>query len=234
MHMNHSDPEKLEIKFTIAEAAAGLYSKNDGLFTLRQITEKTEIPVSEIVGLFPGKKEILEFYYESILIRYRLMSEDIEHFDQLLLAEKISNFVFTSFDIMSEQLKFIEMSFDKLILCPGATKGFKRGIENLFNDIFTRDDRISTTGSILSNNALYTILRQKYLFLVRFWLHDRSDGKEVSMELTDKYTTFLQELMYSKTIDKGFDLAKFIFTNNIFRPDLEFLKDFFPNVEIRD
>lgn len=232
--MNNSEAEILEKQFTIAETAAGLYAQNDGIFTLRQIADQADVTVADILGLFPGKKEILEFYYESILIRYRLMSEEIDQFDQLLLAEKISNFVFTSFDIMSEQPDFIEMSYDEFVLCPGSSKGFKHRIEHLFNDFVTRDDRVSSAGSLFAHGALYTLFRQKYLLMIRFWLYDKSEKKEVSMELTDKYTTFIQELMYSKTIDKGFDLAKFMFTNNIFQPDFRFLKDLFPTIEIRD
>ncbi|MDR8392101.1 TetR/AcrR family transcriptional regulator [Aliifodinibius sp. S!AR15-10] len=232
--MDNFDPEIFEIKFTIADAAAKQYEKQGKNFTLHRVAEEVDLDVANIFEYFPNKKAILLFYYEAIIVRYLLMLQEIEGFEDYTLAEKLSNFAYTSFDLFGEHEEFVRQTFRPLILCSYTTTEFEAKSRQLIKDFFTSDPRISMSSSLLTNDYLYSLLYKKYTALIRFWLKEESEGKEVSMELTDKYTVFLQEIMYNTTIDKGLELAKFLFTNNIFGRGFESIKKLFPEIEIRD
>lgn len=231
--MKNIDPEIFETKFKISEAAVTQYEEHGKDFTLKQVARQADLTVSDIFEYFPNKNAILLFYYESLIVRYRLMLQEIEDFEDYLLAEKLSNFVYTSFDLLKEHESFVQNTFQSLILCSYSTTEFEKRIKHLLSDFFTTDPRISASSGMLMNDYFYRVLYQKYTALIRFWLKDDSEGNEVSMELTDKYTVFLQELMYSAAIDKGFDLAKFLYTNVIGK-SFESIKKLFPEIEIRD
>lgn len=232
--MKNFNPETFQIKFTIAEAAVQQYEERGSNFTLKQVAEAADITVSDIFEHFPNKKAILLFYYEAMIVRYRLMLEDIDGFGDYLLAEKLSNFAYTSFDMFGEHEDFVRQTFKPLIICSFSKTEFEKGVEELLSEFFNSDPRISMGSSFLMNDYLYRLLRKKYLMLVRFWLQDESEDKELSMELTDKYTAFIQEIMYSAAVDRGVDLVKFFFSNNIFTSGFESIKKMFPEIEIRD
>jgi len=231
--MTDFDPDLFKTKFEIAEAAAELYPEHGDSLTYRQIAGETGLEVGELFEYFPNKESIFRFYYEAIVVRYRLMLEEIEGFEDYLLEEKLSNFAFTTFDMLQEKEEFVELTFKTVILWSYAKTPFEEAVDQLLRDFFAGDPRISASSSILMNDYFYAILRKKYLRLIAFWLNDDSDGKELSMELTDKYTAFLQEAMYSATLDRGLELLKFMFSNKILTRNIPFVKELFSKIEIR-
>lgn len=234
--MKDFDTETFQTKFAIADTAVGIYEEHRESFTLKQVATKLEINVADIFEYFPNKQAILLYYYESLVYRYRLMLRDIEDFDDYLLAEKLSNFVFTTFDMLSEHEAFVRKTFRPLVVCSYTTTEFEKQTEQLLNEFFTGDSRISMSSGLFLNAYFFKLIRKKYIALVRFWLRDESEDKEVSMELTDKYTAFIQEVMYNAAIDKGFDLAKFFYTNTntIIGDSFRSIRNLFPEIEIRD
>lgn len=227
------DPEELQIKLIIAGKAAELYARQNGSFTLHQIARETELEVGEIFNYFSDKRAILEFWYISLIIRYRMMIAEIEDFNTYTLNEKLSNFVFASFDMMTEQQEFVEKSFDKIICSPYTTTEYEKEVQQLFKQFFENDPMVATSSKLVANNYLYPLLRQKYVGLVHFWINDTSEDRELTMELTDKATSFIQEMAYSTILDKGFDLFKFMISNNIFVPKLPFIDSIRSKFDIR-
>lgn len=201
------DTEKLNDKIELTEAAIDLYIEDQ--FTIPNLTAKTGKTASEIYTLFPNKKSILKFYYSSLVIRYRAMVEEIEDFGSYSISEKLSNFIFTLFDMMDERRSFVGDTFYKYEWkCTGNSE-FQEEIKNLFKDFFTSDGNIATSAGFLIGDLFYSSLKTQYLFLIKFWLEDDSEDRERTFALTDKITGFIEELVYSKIVDKGFDLAKY-------------------------
>ncbi|MEQ8526126.1 hypothetical protein [Gracilimonas sp.] len=201
------DTEKLNIKIELTEAAIDLYIKDQ--FTIPNLTDKTGKSASEIYALFPNKKAILKFYYPSLVIRYRAMVGEIEDFDSYSISEKLSNFIFTLFDMMDDRREFVEDTFRKYEWkCTGNSE-FQEEVKHLFKDFFTSDGNIATSAGFLIGDLFYSSLKTQYLFLIKFWLEDNSEDRERTFALTDKITGFIEELVYSKIVDKGFDLAKY-------------------------
>lgn len=201
------DTEKLNIKIELTDAAIDLYIEDQ--FTIPNLTDKTGKSASEIYALFPNKKAILKFYYPSLVIRYRAMVGEIEDFDSYSISEKLSNFIFTLFDMMDDRREFVEDTFRKYEWkCTGNSE-FQEEVKHLFKDFFTSDGNIATSAGFLIGDLFYSSLKTQYLFLIKFWLEDDSEDRERTFALTDKITGFIEELVYSKIVDKGFDLAKY-------------------------
>lgn len=206
--------EKLQTKLEITGIAVDLYVEQDGEFSLSQISKEIDLSVAEIFDYFPNKQAILDFYYTSLAIRYRLMIEEIEGFETYSLSEKLSNFVYASFDMMSEKQEFVAKTFNRMIRYSYGKKDYAKKVETILKSFFEEDPRISSSSSLIMNSLFFQLLSRKYFYLVSYWIEDESEGKEQSMELTDKVTALIQEVMYNSVADKSFDLLKFLLSNS--------------------
>lgn len=224
--------EELQIKLEITGTAVDLYVEQDGVFTFNQIAKELEIDVADIFNYFHNEKAILEFYYTSLVIRYKLMIEEIDDFETYSLGEKLSNFIYASFDMMQEKQAFVEATFNKMIRYSYTKTDYSKKVEALLESFFREDAGISSSSSLLMNSFFFQLMRAKYLYLVSYWLRDDSEGKERTMELTDKLSSFIQEVMYNSVADKGFELMKFLVTNT--KCSVPFWDKISSKIEIRE
>lgn len=199
--------KELNTKIELTEAAIDLYIEDN--YSIPNLTKKTGKSASEIYTLFPNKNSILKFYYPSLVIRYRAMINEIEDFDTYSISEKLSNFAFTLFDMMDERRQFVEDTFEKFERKCTSKSEFQKEIKSLFKEFFTSDGNIATSAGFLIGDLFYASLKTQFLYLIKFWMEDDSEGRERTFALTDKITGFIEELVYSKIMDKGFDLAKY-------------------------
>lgn len=208
--------ESLNTKISISTTAVSLFQK--GEFTIPKLVKATDNSASEIFALFPTKTSILQYYYPSLIVRYKSMVAEIEDFDEYTISEKLSNFIYTLFDIMDEDRSFIESTFADYQMTWFTETDFHREIDELFKVYFRNDSQTSLAAALFMGNYFYSRLRTQYLYLIRFWLHDTSSGNERTLALTDKFTAFVEEVTYSTIVDKGFDLAKYVLSStNVIR-----------------
>ncbi|MBD3614924.1 MAG: hypothetical protein HUJ22_00025 [Gracilimonas sp.] len=215
--------KELNIKIGLTQAAIDLYIEDR--FSIPNLTKETGKSASEIYTIFPNKKSILKFYYPSLVIRYRAMISEIDDFDSYSISEKLSNFAFTLFDMMDERRGFVEDTFEKYEWKCASKSEFQKEIKSLFKDFFTTDGNIATSAGLFIGDWFYASLKTQYLFLIKFWLEDDSEARERTFALTDKITGFIEELVYSKIVDKGFDLAKYSLNASGFSKQVEDFND---------
>jgi hypothetical protein len=213
--MNDSEFNHFKVKLAIADAAAGLYAQSNGSFNLHQVARETGLKVNNILEYFNNQEDIIYFYYASLITRYHLMIDEIEGFEVFTLSEKLSNFAYASFDMLAEREDFVAQTFRHYILCSCKKTKYENEIEQLMGEFFENDSGKSAAGGRMINKCSLRLIRKKYLMLVRFWLNDESEGKEITMELTDKVTGLIEEALYNSVIDRSFDLAKFLFSNDV-------------------
>ena len=201
--------ENLNDKIDIALKAVELYEKK-GKLNIPDLIDSTGFTASEIYTYFANKKAILAFYYEALVYKYQVMIEEIDGFEDYSISEKFSNFIYTMFDMLSESPVFVNDTYEKYILRNGFCSGFQTIVTNAFKDFLTSDGEIAVSAGLLMKDCFYSLLATQYLFLIRFWLKDESPEKQSSLALTDKLTSLFQEAVYNKTIDKSFDLVKYL------------------------
>lgn len=216
--------EKINTKIEITWKAVELYQKK-GKVSIPDLVDTTGLTASEIYSHFPNKKSILSFYYPALVYQYWAMIEDIDGFEDYSLTEKFSNFIYTLFDMMSESPAFVDATFDKHVFRKGYQSEFHKEVTALFKDFLTSDGEIAVSAGFVMKDYFYKILTSQYLLLIRYWTTDESEGKERSLALSDKLTSLLQEAVYNKTLDKGFDLVKYLFSSIGVGKEIPFVGD---------
>ena len=220
--------DQINDKIELCETAIDLILANES-YTIAQLSEATGQSASQIYTLFPNKTAILEFYYPSLVIRYSAMIEEIDDFESYSISEKLSNFIFTSFDMMDDRKEFVEYTFQKMIVDKGCDSEFHKEVTSLFKHFFTSDGRIAVSAGFVMKDYFYEFIAREYLDIIKFWLNDDSDGKERSFALTDKLTGFVEEVVYNKVIDKGFDLAKYLISHAGLAKNIPFFGEWITN-----
>lgn len=201
-------------RMAIIQEAATLYLEDDASYTVANLAKRLEVEPADIYAYYPNKYSILDGYYTLLIDRYRNMVEEIDNFDQYDLAEKISNFIYASFDMMTENRVFVEETFEQRVLNATTEHPFQAEIKTLFKEFFAKDSKIAGSSQLLMQDIFYDFLARQYFHLVTFWLKDESPDEEKTMAYADKLTSFLQEVMYTSVLDKGLDLLKFMAQND--------------------
>ncbi|MEQ9264338.1 MAG: hypothetical protein RLN81_03910 [Balneolaceae bacterium] len=216
------EAEEINKKIEITWKAVELFEKK-GKVSISELVKETGFTSSEIYALFPNKHAILEYYYPALVLQYWAMIEEIEGFESYSLSEKFSNFAYTTFDMMSENEKFLKRTFNRYVFQKGSGSAYHGEVTELLKHFLTSDAEISVSAGFFMKSYYYSFLSSQFLFLLKYWMKDTSEGKERTLALTDKLTSLLQESVYNKTIDMSFDLLKYIFTSSGVEKNIPFL-----------
>ncbi len=218
------DADHINKKIEITWAAVDIY-QDKGRVSIPDLVQATKLSATEIYELFPNKKAILAYFYPALVMQYWAMIDEIEDFENYSISEKFSNFIYTMFDLMAEREHFVKDTFDKLVFRKGSSSDFHEETTTLFKEFLTTDGNIAVSAGFFMGDNYYKILASQYLFLIKYWLNDTSDNKERTLALSDKLASLFEEIVYNKSLDKGFDLIKFIFGGKDFESWLPKLDD---------
>jgi hypothetical protein len=199
-----------ELKISIAELAVEKYITNPR-FTIQSVAKDLDISAKEIFDLFPNRSSILRYYYESRFILYRKQVDAIDDYVDYTLSEKLSNLFLSLLDQFSQKREFVLRTYSGGV-CSNNFKGsFDENLKKEVHNIFQSDSRISSSASFFKRPFIYTAISKHFDGFVLFWKNDKSEMQQQTMALIDKWTSFVQEIFYSKIADQAFDLGKFLF-----------------------
>lgn len=204
-----------EEKIRIAQAGVLLYLKNPR-FTMTALANEAGIETDKIFDYFPNRRDVLEFFYESLILEYRESTRAIEKYDEFTLSEKLSNLALTIIDLMEPYREYVRKTYRSMVVCSTRETSFVKLFREQLKFIYETDTNQSRLSSAFNRQLLYKAGTYNFHILIRFWLKDKSSGYQKTMELIDKWTAFVEELHYSSILDRGFDVAKFIFYSSPF------------------
>lgn len=207
--------KKPDIKVKIAEAAALRYIENSR-FTIQSLADELKISANEIFDFFPNRSSILRFYYESRFIIYNDQLKKIDGYKDFTLGEKLNNLYQTLIDLFRDNREFVLLTYRKMVVESCGSSAFRNEFIKALKSIFYADTNIPASSKPFLNKILFNTLFLKFHGLILFWKYDESHTYENTMALIDKWCTLIEEIYYSETIDKGLDLAKFLFINSPF------------------
>lgn len=197
------------IKKKIADAAVDLYTYDRESFTLRNIAENVGLSIVEVQRFYPGKMAVLRGFYDLIPQLHNESAVEIPEYHSMNYGEKVANYVYTTFDLLSEQRDFVEATFEKMVLSRSDT-GWHKESEALFKSLLRDDPVIPDANRLMMRDFVFGIMTREYMQLVAFWLRDDSEGAEKTIALTDKITALGNEILYSGVIEKGVDLIRYM------------------------
>lgn len=207
--------KKTELKIRIAQSGALLYLKNPR-FTMAALAREAEIEPDQIYEYFSNRRNVLDFFYESLILEYLESIKKIEKYSSYTLSEKLGNLALTMIDLMDPYREFVRQTYKKMIVCSSRDTSFEKMLREQLKVIYETDTHQSRLSSALNSRPLYKAGTFNFHLLIRFWLKDKSIGYQKTMELIDKWTAFIEEIHYSSILDRGFDVAKFILYNSPF------------------
>lgn len=180
---------------------------------------------AEIFELFPNRKSILLYFYESRLLICQEQTKSIDAYPDFSLSEKLSNLFLTLLDEFLENREFVLKTYKKFIVKSPFNTAFEKEFKQEIKTIFEEDHQISASASIFINSLLYKTIFCHFHALILFWSNDESKKYEQSLALVDKWCSLIEELFYNKILDKGFDFGKFLFYNSPFKQMFTHTKD---------
>lgn len=208
--------KKTEKKIQIANAGTELYLKNPH-YTMSALADAANLEKKdEIYDYFSNRRDVIEFFYEGLILQYQQIIKRIEGYSRYSLSEKLSNLALTVIDLMEPHKEFVKRTYKPFILCSTRNTAYSKALYTQFKMIYESDSEQSRLSSMLNTSPLYKAAMLNFHLLIRFWLSDESESAQKTMELVDKWTAFVQEIHHSSVLDKGFDVAKFLFYNSPF------------------
>lgn len=209
--MNKNTEEKIRI----SKSGALLYLKNPR-FSMTALAEAAELKTEKIYDYFSNRRDVLDFFYEGLILEYEESVRSIEKYDEYTLSEKLSNLALTILDLMDPYKEFIGHTYSERVMCSRRTTSFEKHFRRQLKAIYESDANQSRLSSALNREPLYKAGLFNFHLLIRFWLKDNSVANQKTMEFVDKWTAFVEEIHYSSILDRGFDVAKFLFYNSPF------------------
>lgn len=214
--MAKAKTKETDQRSSIIHAAIDLYLEDKTKYNMRNVAMKLEIEPAVVYKHFPTKEAILKAFYKDLVKNYQEMTKEIEDFASYTLAEKMQNFAYASFDMLSEQREFFNHTFDKMVLKQGTSKGMGKDVKAMLKHWISEDEHIADSAQPFIGSFTYEFLTKEYFHLLHFWKTDESEDAERTVALTDKLTTLVEEIFYSKIVDRSIDTVKYIFQQSGF------------------
>lgn len=207
--------KETKLKIKIAEAATARYIENNR-FTIQSLARQLDIDPSEIFDLFPNRSSILEYFYESRLHVFTEDMNQIPGYTEFSLSEKLSNLFYHLLDQFQQHREFVLLTYRQRFLNKNCKSEFIKAFVSVVEKIFSDDQNISASASFFKGRLVYQGIFFHFQGLVLFWMNDKSPNYENSMALVDKWCSLIEEMFYTKIIDRGFDFGKFLFYQSPF------------------
>jgi hypothetical protein len=205
--------KETRLKIKISEAATKRYLSNNR-FTIQSLADSLDMSSKDIFDLFPNRRSILDFYYKSRLILYRDSLENLEDYGEFTLSEKLNHLFLTLLDSFEAHREFTLTTYKERVVWDKRRNAFRKLFKDEVKEIFKQDPQISRSSFIIQNELLWKSILIQFHGLIAFWSNDSSRMRENSMALADKWSSFIEEIFYTRIIDKGFDLGKFLWMNS--------------------
>tara|TARA_B100000575_G_scaffold283446_1_gene276297 strand:+ start:4634 stop:5293 length:660 start_codon:yes stop_codon:yes gene_type:complete len=216
--MKDNNTDQITSKIELSLLAAELFQKK-GRLSMRDLINNSEISITKIYDLFPDKDALISYAYPAMVFKYWAMIDEIDDFHNLVISEKLGNFIYTMLEMFSDHELFVKETFTRLVACKGIKSDFANEVSTVYKDFLTRDRNLSITAGLVTGPFFYRWMTTQFIALVEFWIRDVSTNKERTIGLVDKACSLFEDVLYSELFDKGFDFSKYLYTtlNTTFR-----------------
>lgn len=196
----------------IIDAAVRLYAENRDAFRMADICEVAGVDTAEAESLFETKAEILRAFYRRAFSRYAALEGQVPDFSAYSLAEKVATLTFSYADEISYPAGFAAETFGPLMLQGGPSVSFEKLFQERIAWYIGSDPAVSDVFKPLFGAWAHRFCAKIVLGLIRDRLTDKSPEQERSAALVDKVTMLMQTVFYAGTLDRLWDLGKYLYS----------------------
>lgn len=198
------NPTDIDLRWDVSRTAADLYIRNNHTVTFAQVAEALGRDAAGIRALFPNKNAMLGYRYAGIPDKFAADMAAIPDYADFTIAEKASQFLFSTFDYLNETREFTDATFAEWDL-----SRFRKGTAALLARMVEQDSRIPFVNRFFLREVTYEAAALQVVLAVRYWLRDESEGTADTLAWVEKSSAFAQEVLYSGILDKGLDLGRY-------------------------
>lgn len=199
--MNSNDVSQ---RWELSRIAADLYMINGRSVTFAQVAEASGREASDVRALFPNKASMLAYRYAGIPAVFELHMAALADYPDFTIGEKVSQFLYSTFDYLNESRDFTDATFTEWDQAP-----FRTATARLLARMVEQDSRIPFVNRFFLRDLTYDAAAWQVICAVRHWLKDPSEGTSDTLAWVEKSTAFAQEMLYSGILDKGLDLGRY-------------------------
>ena len=198
------DPDLFAERKALVQAAIAVYMDEETLLTTGAICDQAGAERIAFVSHFDEPDDALEAFYTLIFDQYHLLRTATEGYEQFSFEEKLATFLFILIDALEEERTFVQETFDTRIR---SSAGFRSAIGRELERLLVSESVPELNQFVTTQWPIKTSFTEAVMRIIRFWLHDDSEGREATTALIDKLVGFTADLVTFRGIERGADLA---------------------------
>lgn len=182
--------------------------------SIQKVCDQAEVERSEFHKLFENFQEVQQSIWQAYFFETVRTIEASEVYQDYMVREKLLAFYYTILEVLKPDRKFLQLFEEKM----GAWNYNPKFLE-LFKPVFLAFvTELVDEGKARGEVAERYVIGGDYagwhwpqcLFLLGFWLRDKSDESERTDQAIDKAVNFGFDFMGPNLMDSAFDFAKFL------------------------
>jgi len=185
----------------------------------KDLAKQCNQSVEEFNAQFRSVKELKAQFWLSRFEETVLTLAESEEYDTYAVRDKMLAFYYTWIEELKPFRAYIKFVFTKkpvYKVLPDDTDTFVKSF-NAYTDTLLEQGKESgeIAKRLILSNQLKKILYLKLVFILRFWLHDKSEDYSQTDAAIEKSVHLAFDILGKTPIDTAFDFGKFVIQNRI-------------------
>lgn len=206
------DPDTFAEQKQLVDAAVALYQDDPDRLTVASVCATAQLDEDTFYAHFEAPEDLLPAFYSLVVPQYRLMREATTGYDTFSFEERLASFFYIVLDALAEHRAFVQDTFDSRIRYRST---LRRDVRVTLRDLLTADDVPGTTQLLTGWWPAHAVMTEITFGVIRSWMTDDTEEQAATTALVDKLVAFIAELLTFRGVQRGTDLAWYVYQNDV-------------------
>ena len=183
--------------------------------SINAVCERAEVERPVFHKHFVGLATVQEAIWQGFFMSTINSIEASEVYAEYMVREKLLAFYFTFFEVVSDDRAFVELFSEQMGVWnynPRCLMGMKPLFLAFLTELVEEGKEVEEVAERYVMGGDYPGWHwPQFLYLVNFWLGDKSEGYARTDQAVEKAVNFGFDVMGRNVLDSAFDLARFLF-----------------------
>jgi|GEM_PF-3209016 len=198
------DPDVFAEKKALVHAAVAVYMDDTSLLTTGAICDQAGEERITFVAHFDEPEDAVIAFYEIIFEQYHVIRNATEGYPQFSFEEKLATLLFILIDALEEERAFVQETFDTRMR---SRSDFRASVSRELDVLLQSASVPELNQFVTAQWPVRASFTEAVMRIIRFWIHDESEGRQATTALIDKLVGFTADLVTFRGIERGTDLA---------------------------
>jgi AcrR family transcriptional regulator len=206
------DPDTFAEKKQLVDAAIALSQEDPDRLTVANVCATAQLDEATFHTHFEDPGDLRPAFYDLVVPQYHLIRDATTGYEDFSFEERLASFVYILLDTLGEHRAFVQQTFDHRIRYQSS---LRRDVRAALRDLFAADDVPDTTQLVTGWWPAHEVMTTVTFSVVRFWIDDDTDEQQATTALVDKLVAFTAELVTFRGVQRGTDLAWYLYQNDV-------------------